>query len=637
MTSKITRRDFINSTLVGSGAALCGQLSACNRTGPQAEQLPEPDMDANWYGYGGVGQYAESHGNTPELVFRAHSVRDGTLDASMPAIDTGETYDLIVVGGGMAGLGAARRFKQKKKPGERMLLLDNHPVLGGESKRNEFMVDGHRLIAPQGANSFGMSVAGQVSGDQARYFDELNIPRQYRYPQWPADREPRKFAQDDYQYLLGQEDTVSSGYFVDQSSHGVPPHWVKDPWDNGLRDLPVSDKVRAELVRWRKWNERPADAPPNGSDELLRWLDSMTYEDYLLKVLKLGQETVEYANPVLAIMAGGGADMQSAYAAMGNAMPGFSALRTAPPRRNRHSFPGGNDGFARIFLKDLAPYAIEGGTSLEDIIGGKIRFDLFDAPANETRIRLRAMVIGVVHDGAPETAQWVTVTYTKGRRIYRAKARRVVMATGGWITKHVVKDIPAAHKAAYDSFVHTPILVANVALTNWRAIYKSGVTAFRWWGDLGFSACLRRPMHVGDYQPPFDPDKPVVISFYIPFIYPGNSARDQGAMGRAELLSTSFPAFEEKLRGLMTRLFGQQGFDHKKDIAGIILNRWGHAYITPTPGFFYGSNGQPAASDVIRQRHGRIAFGHSELLGHQYWNGAADEGSRAVDQLITIA
>jgi spermidine dehydrogenase len=47
-------------------------------------------------------------------------------------------------------------------------------------------------------------------------------------------------------------------------------------------------------------------------------------------------------------------------------------------------------------------------------------------------------------------------------------------------------------------------------------------------------------------------------------------------------------------------LFARSGFDAKRDIAGIILNRWGHAYLSPQPGFFFGKNGQPAPGEVIR-------------------------------------
>jgi len=31
----------------------------------------------------------------------------------------------------------------------------------------------------------------------------------------------------------------------------------------------------------------------------------------------------------------------------------------------------------------------------------------------------------------------------------------------------------------------------------------------------------------------------------------------------------------------MVKMFSAGGFDPKRDVAGIVLNRWGHAYITP--------------------------------------------------------
>lgn len=86
----------------------------------------------------------------------------------------------------------------------------------------------------------------------------------------------------------------------------------------------------------------------------------------------------------------------------------------------------------------------------------------------------------------------------------------------------------------------------------------------------------------------------------------------------------------------MTDLFRAGGFDPGRDIAGIILNRWGHAYVIPQPGFFFGQNGSPAPRDLIRTRFGRIAFGHSELVGHQYWLGAIKEAERACRQVAEL-
>jgi spermidine dehydrogenase len=77
-------------------------------------------------------------------------------------------------------------------------------------------------------------------------------------------------------------------------------------------------------------------------------------------------------------------------------------------------------------------------------------------------------------------------------------------------------------------------------------------------------------------------------------------------------------------------MFGPYGFDARRDVAGIIINRWGHAFVTPPPGFFFGHKGAPAPLDVATKRHGRIAFGQSGL---EDWIGAAEAGSRAIREL----
>ncbi len=84
----------------------------------------------------------------------------------------------------------------------------------------------------------------------------------------------------------------------------------------------------------------------------------------------------------------------------------------------------------------------------------------------------------------------------------------------------------------------------------------------------------------------------------------------------------------------MNELFAGSGFDARADIAGVILNRWGHAYINPGPGFQFGSDGAPSPPDVVREPFGRVAIAHSELHGHQNWTGAAAEGRRAIEALL---
>ena len=81
-------------------------------------------------------------------------------------------------------------------------------------------------------------------------------------------------------------------------------------------------------------------------------------------------------------------------------------------------------------------------------------------------------------------------------------------------------------------------------------------------------------------------------------------------------------------------LFARSGFDAKRDIAGIILNRWGHAYLSPQPGFFFGLKGQPAPGEVLRSKPlERIAFANSDLSGIMDHRLSIQEAERAVEQI----
>src|SRR3546814_15848949 len=82
-------------------------------------------------------------------------------------------------------------------------------------------------------------------------------------------------------------------------------------------------------------------------------------------------------------------------------------------------------------------------------------------------------------------------------------------------------------------------------------------------------------------------------------------------LGRQTLFSYSFADLERWVREHYTILFGDYGFDADRDIAGIITNRWGHAYVCPGPGFFFDKGGRRSPMNIVRDGYGRIFFGHS--------------------------
>lgn len=627
----ITRRDFVNGALLGIGSALLGcRPGPPIRTddGREARSFPGPD----WYGYGGVGDYRFSHGNTPEAVETAHRLRDGRFPADFDHVEAAEEYDLVIVGAGIAGLGAALEYSSKTS-GKTCLMLDNHPIFGGESKENEFEVDGVRLIGPQGANGFFMPEAvsdpEQASGDP-RYYAELGVPREFRFRDWPASEKPLRFCPDNYEYLVrGLEKHTSVGHFF-ATGPSAAGSWAVDMWERRLANTPLSESARRTLLRWHGSGATRHFA---SDEQAVRALDVMSYQEFLEKELRLGPEAARYADLFLASACGLGSDAVSAYMAYQLPMPGLSD--PPPPDLRRVSFPGGNSGFARYFVKRLIPDAIAGTDRFEDIITGRINLGALDRPGRPLRMRLDSTVVSVEHEGDPRSSGSVKVVYARDGRLHGIRARAVIMATGGWMNLYVVRDMPPEHREAYGEFVHAPYLVANVALTNWRFLYRLGITAALWDGseaDFGYTCNIRNPMQVGSYEPPLDPDQPTILTFYTPFHRPGLPVRDQVTRGRMELLRTSYSEYERKIYAQMMRLFAASGFDPERDVAGLILNRWGHAFSVPFPGFFGGASGR-APRDVIRTRHGRIAFAHSELDGLQHWGPAADEGRRAFDQL----
>ena len=224
----------------------------------------------------------------------------------------------------------------------------------------------------------------------------------------------------------------------------------------------------------------------------------------------------------------------------------------------------------------------------------------------------------------------------KGGQLYRVGARAVVWAGASFTSRHAIRDLPEAYRDAMAAFPRSPILCVNVALDNWRFLYDLGFTACSWRGGFGFSANLRPNMYVGDYRPPLDPDQPNLFTFYVPFNQPGLPLAAQGPAARARLFGTTYRDFETQIRRQLATLFSGTGFDPSRDIAGIVLNRWGHAYCNPAPGFFTSRDGKPTPSDQLRRPLGRIAFAHSELNGNQHWANAAYEGRRAAQQALEI-
>ena len=175
----------------------------------------------------------------------------------------------------------------------------------------------------------------------------------------------------------------------------------------------------------------------------------------------------------------------------------------------------------------------------------------------------------------------------------------------------------------------------RLAVRHWRFLYDMGIHECRWFEGIGNYFAVRRTATSGPVSPTISPDSPTVLTLKILYSYPGEPITVQNARGRAELLSTTFSEYERRIREQLASMLGRAGFDAQRDIAGIILNRWGHAYLSPQPGFFFGDGDNPAPGEVLRsQPVGRIAFANSDLSGIMDHRASILEAHRAVQQVL---
>ena len=272
------------------------------------------------------------------------------------------------MGGGFAGLSAALFFKQRASPARTCLILDNAKVFGGVAKRNEFVVNGHRLYAPQASvhfqppypNSFLKSVYDAMGLDWSAF---------QSYQTWQGSTPDLSLPRSPYR-ACGYEDRKTYAWFFGAKFGHKPGIWVKDPWSNNLASTPFSEQTRREMLAWRHGQlAAPRLVYDYPGDAISRQLDGMTLEELMMRTYGMSRETVRTF--FVADTAGGfgvGPDALSGYLE-------YMWSREIPTvddsmETGLQMFPGGNSGMTRLIVKTLIPESIEGsshdGGSLEE-------------------------------------------------------------------------------------------------------------------------------------------------------------------------------------------------------------------------------------------------------------------------------
>ena len=167
---RFSRRDFLNGCAVGAAGLHLTPTEAL------AEGLiPGHALGPEYYPPALTGMRGSIAG-TFEI---AHALARSGQTFSMPEVQTDSTYDLVVVGGGISGLAAAKLFRDRFGNSARILIIDNHDDFGGHARRNEITVDDKTLIGYGGSQAIDTpsaysKVASQLLRDVGIYVERFN-------------------------------------------------------------------------------------------------------------------------------------------------------------------------------------------------------------------------------------------------------------------------------------------------------------------------------------------------------------------------------------------------------------------------------------------------------------------------------
>ena len=396
-------------------------------------------------GFGGIGDYAESHGNTYEVMSSGHQIRDHVF-ANPPhaAEDTGEVLDFVIVGGGLSGLGACPTLAGNMRRRQSALSIENHRIFGGEAKQNEFLVDGHRLVAPGKALRSLCNAASRHSDSGSLYASIGVDAGKFEYQAWQSASPEIPVGREHRETCFGPPMAFTSA--PASASSQVCGSLIRGPKSSKELRLHLT-AMRAEILKYRQLGA----SLPHGQKP--HELDAITMEHYMMQKFGISQETIrKFLMPGPGDGYGIGPDVLSAYAF------GFGGdPMNYGEEQNLQSFAGGNGGFARHLMKTLLPDSITGPATLEGVANGRVNFDELDRPSGFVRVRLGATVVRVEHEGPPEKSEFVRITYTRHGKVYRLKARAVVITGGSWTTKHVVIDLPSAQRDALRAVLPFPL------------------------------------------------------------------------------------------------------------------------------------------------------------------------------------
>ena len=621
MSRRITRRDFLNGVAVGIGvlgsAGLPATASSHSRRSPGDSSDSYPPALTGLRGLA-AGSYDV-----------AHALRDGDFweSAGTPE-DTHETYDLVVVGGGISGLAAAYFYRKQAGKNSRILILDNNDDFGGHARRNEFRVGGRLLLSNGGTQSIeSPSEYSEVSKSVLR---ELGVETKTFY---------KAYDQKIYSHL-------GTACFFDKETFGedrLVPGMGSTPWQEFLKKSPLSSKLQQEIARL--YDDKKDYLPGLTREEKHARLAKISYAGFLTEICKADPAVLpffqSYSHDLFAV----GIDAVSALACYRNPddygayqYAGFEGLNLSEDEGKEEPyifhFPDGNASIARLLVRSLIPEAVPGDT-MDDIVTARADYSKLDRSSSFVRIRLNSTGVRAQNLEGVDSAKEVTVSYVQAGKLKSVKGKSCILACYNSMVPYLCPELPDAQKEALHYCVKEPFIYTHVAIRNWTAFQKLGIKQIISPGSYHCFTMLDFPVSLGAYQFPSKPEEPMVLFMLRTPCKPGLPRKDQYRMGRYELIGTPFPEFERNIREQLNHMLSPGGFDSARDIAAITVNRWAHGYAYEYDSLF-DPHWKPEERPCVigRKQCGRISIANSDAAASAYTNAAIDQAYRAVQEQL---
>ena len=626
----ITRRDFLNGVALAlaAGATLSPRdLLALDELAAAPGRLNKDYYPPVLTGMRGShdGSFEVSHA----LAWRGEKPTEYTV--------SNESYDLVIVGGGISGLASAYLYRQQAGPDKKILILDNHDDFGGHAKRNEFHVGGRRLLA----------VGGSVNLEQLNFSDTVHRVMEeigVDLEELDAAREPG--------YMLSEPD-ASYGYFLNAERYGQD-RIVHGDWASAWLGAGDIRALASSLGLPAEQQERLVALAEGESDlldelsllETMRYIESTPYDEFLSTKAGLSPATIALFEPMIKVYYGAGPECVSVAEGLLVGYPGLRSLGLTGKLASKlygyaagsirfPLFPDGNASVARLLVRNLIP-AVAPGSTMEDIVDARFDYSQLDRGDAPIRLRLNSTAVGAINvDGA------VALSYVEGGmeggKAYTVRGKHCILACYNGMIPHLCPELPESQKEHLKYGVKIPLVMTNVLLRSGAAVDASGPAQYQCPGSFYAAVTKAPPVNLGGYRGSSTGSDPMVLWMAhapAPRNAGQQSARDLFRLGRHRLYGTPFATYEKEVKKQLTAMFGADGFHAERDIAAITVNRWSHGYSYEYLQLYdpEWEEGQ-APHEMGRKPIGRIHIANADSEGSAYLHAAIDAASRAVDEI----